>query len=385
MELAKRVKNLPPYLFAQIDKKIAQKKAGGVDIISLGIGDPDRPTPEHIVEELCRQAHNPATHRYPDYYGLADFRESIARWYKRRFNVDLNPGDEVLPLIGSKEGLAHICLAYIDPGDIALVPDPAYPVYNIGTILCNGLPYFMPLRAKNNFLPDLDAIPSEIANKAKIMFLNYPNNPTAALADKDFFQKVVSFAQKYGIVICHDFPYSEITYDGYKAPSFLEIEGAKDIGIEFNSLSKMYNMTGWRIGFALGNKKIIEALGTVKTNIDSGIFNAIQYAGIAALEGNQKCIEGMVEIYRERRDILVEGFNSMGWNLEKPKATIYVWIPTPEGKSSEEFATLLIEKAGVVVPPGNAYGKSGEGYIRAALTVEKERIEEAIERIKKII
>jgi LL-diaminopimelate aminotransferase len=382
---ANRIANLPPYLFAEIDKKIAKKKAEGVDVISLGIGDPDQPTPDHIVKRMCEEVKRSENHQYPSYYGLSAFRKSIADWYYNRFKLKLDQETEVLPLIGSKEGIAHILLALVDPGDISLVPDPGYPVYNTGTILAGGTPHFVPLLAENNFLIDFDKIDDEIAKKSKVMFMNYPNNPTAAVADMNFYNKAVEFAKKYDIVICHDFAYSEITYDGYSAPSFLQAEGARDVGVEFHSLSKTYNMTGWRIGFVVGNADVIEALGRVKTNIDSGIFNAIQYTGVEALTSSQECVAEMCGIYKKRRDIVVETLNNSGWNISKPKGSIYIWVPVPSGYTSASFATHILEKAGVVVSPGNAYGASGEGYFRISLTIGDERLKEALDRIKKVL
>ncbi|GAW93948.1 LL-diaminopimelate aminotransferase [Calderihabitans maritimus] len=385
MQQASRLRQLPPYLFARIEKKIEEMKERGVDIISLGIGDPDRPTPQHVIEKLAEQAQNPENHRYPTSVGMLEYRKAVAEWYERRFGVSLDPKSEVVTLIGSKEGIGHISFCYVDPGDINLVPDPAYPVYGIGTLLAGGEPYLMPLREENGFLPDLESIPSEVARKAKLMFLNYPNNPTGALADEEFFRQVVEFAKNYDLIVCHDAAYSEITFDGYQAPSFLQVEGAKEVGIEFNSLSKPFNMTGWRIGWAVGNSEVIEALGRLKSNLDSGAFQAIQYAAIEALRGPQDAVRQMQEIYRERRDLVVEGLNSMGWNLKKPKATFYVWAPVPKGYTSSEFAEMLIEKAGVIVTPGIGYGQSGEGYFRIALCLEKDRIQEALERMKKAL
>jgi LL-diaminopimelate aminotransferase len=385
LKQARRVENLPPYLFAEIDKKIARKKAEGVDVISLGIGDPDKATPSHIVEKMCTEVRNPANHRYPSYYGMAEFRQSIAEWYNRRFGVKLDADNEVLPLIGSKEGIAHISLAMVDPGDISLVPDPGYPVYHTGVILAGGVPHFVPLLAENGFLPDLSTIDKDIAGKAKMMFLNYPNNPTAAVAELNFFERIAEFARNNDIVVCHDCPYSEITYDGYVAPSFLQARGSREIGVEFHSLSKSYNMTGWRIGFVVGNAEVIEMLGRVKTNIDSGIFNAIQHAGVEALCGSQDSIGEMLEIYKRRRDIVVDELNKMGWSLDKPKGSIYIWFPVPENYTSASFATHILDKAGVVLSPGSAYGPSGEGYVRISLTIEGARLQEALERIKKVL
>ncbi len=381
METAKRIQNLPPYLFAEIDKKIAAKKAEGVDVISLGIGDPCEQTPQHIVDALTREANDKSCHRYPSYFGLPELRKSISKWYQRRFGLDFNPDTQVLPLIGSKEGIAHIHTAYVDPGDYVLVPDPGYPVYHSGTILAGGQTHFMPLTEENEFLPDLNAIPTEIADKAKLMFINYPNNPTSAIATEGFFEEVVEFAKAHNIVVAHDNPYSELTFDGYVAPSFLSAPGAADVGIEFHSLSKTYNMTGWRIGWAIGNESVIEAFGRVKSNIDSGIFNAIQKAGIAALEGPQECVDDMRAIYKRRRDLVVAALGKIGLHVEPPRATIYLWIKTPEGHTSASFAQLVLDKAGVVISPGSAYGPSGEGFIRISLTVPDERIEEAVARI----
>ena len=385
MNFAKRIENLPPYLFAEIDKKIAEKKSQGIDVISLGIGDPVEPTPPHIIERLYKEAKVPENQRYPSYYGLPAFRESIARWYQRRFSVSLDPDTEALPLIGSKEGLAHIYLALLDSDETCLVADPGYPVYTTGAILAGGRIDYVPLVAENDFNPDLAQIPADIASSAKLLWLNYPNNPTAAVAHDNLFNQVVEFAKEHRVVICHDNPYSEITFDGYVGPSFLQTPGAKEVGIEFHSLSKTYNMTGWRIGFAVGNAKVLEALGRVKTNVDSGIFNAIQYAGVEALEGPQEIIEQMVGIYARRRDMVVDTLKEVGLEVTKPKATIYVWVSVPKNETSDSFQTHILEQANVVVSPGHAYGPSGEGYIRISLTVKDDRLEEALERIKKVL
>jgi len=385
MQEARRIRELPPYLFARIEKKIEEARERGVDIISLGIGDPDMPTPAHVIEKLVEQAHNPENHRYPTSVGMLSFRQAVADWYRKLYNVDLDPRREVVTLIGSKEGIAHISFCYVDPGDINLVPDPGYPVYNIGTLLAGGESYFMPLTAANGFLPDLRDIPSDVARRAKLMFINYPNNPTGAVADLKFFQEVVEFAKNYDLIVCHDAAYSEITYDGYRAPSFLQAPGAKDVGIEFNSVSKPYNMTGWRLGWACGRADVIEALGRLKSNIDSGVFQAVQYAGIAALTGPQEGLDEVRRIYQERRDIIVDGLNSLGWQLGKPKATFYVWAPVPRGYTSAEFAEMVLEKAGVIITPGNGYGSYGEGYFRIALTISKERMQEAIERLRRAL
>ncbi|NCO65134.1 MAG: LL-diaminopimelate aminotransferase [Candidatus Aquicultor secundus] len=382
MKLSRRIDNLPPYLFAEIDKKVAEKRAQGVDVISLGIGDPVEPTPQNIIDKLCEEANHPANHRYPSYYGLPAFRRSVADWYKKRFDVDLDPDTEVLPLIGSKEGLAHIDLAVLDPGDVTLIADPGYPNYTTGAILAGVNPVHVPLVEENDFLPDLEAIDAATARDAKMFLLNYPNNPTSAIATDGFFNDLVAWADKNRVIVGHDNPYSEITFDGYVAPSFLQYPGAKDVGVEFHSLSKTYNMTGWRIGWVCGNAKVVEALGRVKTHVDSGIFNAIQYAGIEALEGPQDIIQQMREIYARRRDMVMEALGKIGLSARTSKATIYVWVKVPEGYTSASFATHILNKAGVVVSPGNAYGPSGEGFIRICLSVKDDQLAVALQRIK---
>ena len=383
MKIAQRIENIPPYLFAEIDKKKEEAIKKGVDIINLGIGDPDQPTPNNIIQKLRESVKDPKTHNYPPYEGTAEFRQAVSLWYKNRFGVKLDSDKEVMALIGSKEGIAHIFLAFVDPGDFSLITDPGYPVYKTGTLFANGFPYIMPLLEENDYLPDLEEVDEEIAQRAKLMFINYPNNPTAAVANKDFFEKVVKFAKKYDILVCHDFAYSEMTFDGYKTSSFLEVEGAKNVGIEFHSLSKIYNMTGWRLGFAVGNKEAISALSIIKTNIDSGVFKAIQQAGVEALTGPQDNIKKMNEIYTRRRNVLVNGLNKLGWNIKPTKATFYIWIPTLKEMSSIDFANLLLEKSGIIVTPGIGYGEFGEGFVRIALTVEEKRLEEAIERLEK--
>ncbi len=379
---ADRLNSLPPYLFAAIDRAKAGEIRKGVDVINLSIGDPDMPTPPHIVEAMRKAVKIPAHHRYPSYEGMLAFRTAAAKWYKKTMNVNLDPEDEVLTLIGSKEGIAHIPLAFLNPGDTSLVPDPAYPVYNIGSILADGKPFKMPLLAENDFLPDLDAIPASIAKKARLMFLNYPNNPTSATASIKFFEEVVDFAHENDIIVVHDNPYSEMAFDGYKSPSFLNVSGAKDVGIEMHSLSKTYNMTGWRIGFAVGNRDILAGLGKVKTNVDSGAFEAVQEAGIAALLGPQDCVREMNKIYKERRDALLSGLEELGLEVKPPRATFYVWARV-KGKSMD-FTTLLLEKAGIVATPGVGFGEHGEGYIRFALTQSVDRINEAVERMRKL-
>lgn len=383
---AQRIKKLPPYLFARIEKKIAECKEKGLDVISLGIGDPDRPTPKHIIDTMAEQIYNPENHQYPSSVGMLSYRKAVTDWYNKRFGVELDPKTEVVSLIGSKEGIANISYCYLDPGDISLVPDPGYPVYSIGAALAGGQPYYIPAGPDTKYLVDFARIPEDIARKAKILWINYPNNPTGAVADKEFFKEVVAFAKKYDILVCHDAAYSEMAYDGYIPPSFLEVEGAKDVGIEFGSLSKPFNMTGWRIGWAVGNAKVIETLGRYKSNVDSGAFQAVQYAAITGLSSSQQCIQDIAKVYQERRDVLVDGLNSMGWNLPKPKATFYVWAPVPKGYgTSAEFAELLLDKAQVVITPGNGYGKNGEGFVRMAITVEKDRIMEAVERMRKVL
>jgi LL-diaminopimelate aminotransferase len=349
-----------------------------------GVGDPDIPTPPHIIESLKKAAEDPSNHRYPSYSGMYDFNAAVAKWYKGRFNVDLDVGSEVVTLIGSKEGIAHIPLAFVNAGDIALVASPGYPVYHIGTQFAGGEPYFMDLLKENGFLPDLEAIPLEVVQKAKIMFINYPNNPTAAVATREFFESVVVFAEEHNIIVCHDAAYSEMAYDGFKPMSFLEVEGAKSVGIEFHSLSKTYNMTGWRVGFVVGCAEVVKGLGQIKSNIDSGAFQAVQIAGITALEAEQTCVEEMRQTYQERRDILVDGLISMGFSVEKPSATFYIWMEVPKGYTSADFSSRLLTEAGIVTTPGNGFGAAGEGYVRMALTVSRERMHEAVERIRAI-
>lgn len=381
IEQAERLRRLPPYLFKEIDRQKAEVKARGVDIIDLGVGDPDLPTPGHIIEAMKVAAADPSNHQYPSYSGMNDFKYAVAEWYKDRFGVALDPEKEVLSLIGSKEGIAHLPLAFINPGDLALVPTPAYPVYHTATLFAGGESYFMPLLEENNFLPDLDSIPKETAGKARLMFINYPNNPTAAVADLDFFNRVIEFARSNKILVCHDAAYTEMGFDGYRPPSFMEADGAKDVGIEFHSLSKTFNMTGWRIGFAVGSEDAIAGLGTIKSNIDSGVFQAIQIAGIKAIRADQSCVRENMEIYTRRRNLMLEGLRKAGFAVEEPKATFYMWVRVPEGFTSTQLASRLLEE-GVVVTPGNGFGEPGEGYFRIALTQKRDRLTEAIERIK---
>jgi len=381
MRTARRIENLPPYLFVEISRKIAEKRAHGEDVISLAVGDPDIPTPRHIIARLCQAAQDPQNHRYPESEGLPEFRRAIAQWYERRFSVTLDPDREVLPLIGAKEGIGHIALCFIDPGDIALVPDPAYPVYSIGTMFAGGSSHYMPLTEDNDFLPDLDRIPGNIARKAKILWINYPNNPTAAVAGLEFFERVVAFAKKYDIAVCHDGPYTEVAFDGYRPVSFLETAGAREAGVEFHSLSKSYNMTGWRVGMVVGNARIIDALRRVKSNLDSGIPQAIQHAAIEALTGPQDCVSEHNAIYQRRRDRLLQTLSQIGLKAKPPRASLYIWARVPDGYTSLEFVTSLLEEAGVVVTPGISYGKHGESYIRLSLTIPDERLEEALARL----
>ena len=381
MELASRVDQLPPYLFVEITRKIAAKRAEGIDVVTFAIGDPDIPTPQHILDRLWKEAQVPANHRYPESDGLPGFRRAIASWYQKRFGVTLNPDTEVLPLIGAKEGIGHMALCLIDPGDIALIPDPGYPVYSTGTMFAGGESHTMPLEEENGFLPDLDAIPEDVARRAKVLWVNYPNNPTGAVADLGFFQKLADFAIKYDIPVCHDAPYTEIAFDGYRPASFLQARGAMDVGIEFHSLSKSYNMTGWRVGMAIGNAKLINALMRVKSNLDSGIPQAIQIAGIEALNGPHDCIQDNVRAYQRRRDRLVEALTALGLKVTSPKASLYVWARVPEGFTSEEYAAKLIDEAAVVVTPGSGYGKYGEGYVRLSLTLPDTELEKGVERI----
>ncbi len=363
MRPAKRVENLPPYLFVEISKKIAEKRRKGEDVISLGIGDPDIPTPSHVVERLCQAAREPQNHRYPESEGLPEFRRAIADWYGERFGVALNPDEEVLPLIGAKEGVGHIALCFIDPGDIALVPDPAYPVYSIGTMFAGGSPYYLPLTEEHGFLPNLESVPSGVAQRAKVLWINYPNNPTGAVADLEFFERVVAF-------------------DGYRPVSFMQAPGARAVGVEFHSLSKSYNMTGWRVGMMVGNAQIVDALRRVKSNLDSGIPQAIQYAAIEALKGPQDCIDEHNAMYQRRRDSLLQVLDEMGLKATPPRASLYIWARVPRSYTSIQFATALLDEVGVVVTPGIGYGQSGEGYIRLSLTVPDERLDEAVARLR---
>ncbi|TDA25199.1 MAG: LL-diaminopimelate aminotransferase [Archaeoglobi archaeon] len=382
-KLAERMQKIPPYLFAELDAMKKKIIAEGAKVIDLGVGDPDLPTPRHIVEAMKKAVDKVERQKYPSYEGMYEFRQAVSEFYNRRKGVKLSPEREIIALIGSKEGIAHLPLAFVNPGDYVLIPDPGYPVYYASTIMAGGIPYQMPLREENNFLPKLDEIPSEIAKKAKIIFLNYPNNPTSAIATKEFIKEAIDFCIDNKIILAHDYAYGEICFDGYRAPSFLEFDNAFDVTIEFNSLSKTYNMTGWRIGFACGNEEILKGLLKVKTNVDSGVFEAVQEAGIAALRGDDKVIDGICRVYSERRDILVDGLNKIGLKAKKPKATFYVWCKVP--MKSIEFVKKMLESAGIVATPGVGFGSFGEGYVRFALTKEKEIIKEAVERLEKFL
>ncbi|GAB6176734.1 LL-diaminopimelate aminotransferase [Desulfobaculum senezii] len=384
-KLARRVADLPPYLFARIDKVKKEVAARGVDIISLGIGDPDLPTPDFIIDELCRSARKPANHRYPDYEGLDEFRSAVANWYGRRFNVSLDPATEVVNLIGSKEGIAHFALAVTDPGDVNLVCTPNYPVYPIATDFADGETVFIPQPESNNFLPLLDSVSDEMWQRAKSIYVNFPNNPTAAMATPEFFQKLVDRARETNTIIVHDAAYTEIYFDDNNKPlSILETPGAKDVAVEFHSLSKTYNMTGWRVGMAVGNPQLIGALGNIKTNVDSGCFQAVQEAAILALNEGDAAVEENRKVYRKRRDVMVKALEKAGIECRVPDATIYLWAKVPEGYTSAEFVTKMIEEKGVVITPGSGFGEPGEGFFRISLTVPTERLEEAASRISSL-
>jgi LL-diaminopimelate aminotransferase len=381
---SRRINDLPPYLFAEIDRRKREALSRGVDLIDLGIGDPDIPTPAAVVEKLLEGASKPVNHRYPSSSGMGEFREAVANWYQSRFTVKLDPAKEVVSLIGSKEGIGNMAVAFVDPGDLVLVASPCYPVYHIGTAFNGGKNYFLPLRKENKFLPDLESIPADVAKQAKLLWINYPNNPTAAVADKDFYQRVIDFANKNNVIVCHDAAYTEMGYDGYKPMSFLQVEGAREVGIEFHSLSKTFNMTGWRIGMAVGNPELVGGLAQAKSNLDSGIFQAVQEAGIEALNLGDKIVEPSRKIYQERRDILVDGLRAVGLECDKPKATFYVWVSCPKGLSSAEFTAKLLDEAGVVTTPGNGFGDAGEGYVRFTVCVDKERLREVADRIRRV-
>ena len=379
--VAQRVQNLPPYLFVEISRRIAEQREKGVRVISFGIGDPDLPTHPHILEALHDHVDTPANHRYPETEGLPELRGAIADWMRQRFEVTLDPANEIVPLIGAKEGIANTALCFIDPGDIALVPDPAYPVYAIGTMFAGGESHYLPLTAQNDWLPDLDGVPADVRERARVLWINYPNNPTGATADLDFFQRAAEFGLANDIAVLHDNAYCDVTYDGYQAPAFLEAADAREAGIEYFSLSKTFNMTGWRVGWACGNAEMVDALLRVKSNIDSGIPQAIQQMAIAALSGDQSVIEANNQTLQGRRDKVVAALEQIGLEVLRPRASLYIWAKIPEDQSSADFAARLIEEQGVVVTPGNGYGPSGEGYIRLSLTLPDEEVDEGVNRI----
>lgn len=383
MRVARRIESLPPYLFAELDRKLAAKRAEGIDVISLGVGDPDLPTPDHIVEAMHDAIADPATHRYPSYYGSPDFRGAVAAWYSRRFGVELDPETEVMALIGSKEGIAHIAYAYVDPGDEALIPDPGYPVYGVSTRLAGGTPVALSTPAERDFLPDLST--AKVSDRTKAMWMGFPANPTAAVADLNALGEAVAFCRDNDLLLLHDAAYCEITFEGFVAPSVLQVSGAKDVALEFGSTSKSYNMTGWRIGWAVGSADAIKALGVVKTNVDSGQFTAVQRAAIAALEGPEDHLDEIRATYQRRRDVVVQALNGLGWSLKPPLGSCYVWAPVPDGDTSTSFANRLLDRAGVFVAPGNGYGERGEGYVRFSLTVPDDRLSEAMDRIATVL
>jgi len=382
MRSAQRCKNLPVYLFEQLDKMKGAVADRGIEIIDLAKGNPDRPTPEHIVRRAREAVSDTKNHRYSCTEGTPELRKACSEWYAKTFNVELDPETEVLSVIGSREGIAHLCMACLDPGDICLIPDPCYPTYQMGTILSEAVPHYLPLLEQNDFLPDFARVPDDIAEKAGLMFLNYPNNPTGGTADESFFEEAIDFAGRHDIILCHDLAYAQIGFDGYKPFSVLQFKAAKKVGIEFYSLSKTYNMAGWRIGFAVGNTEVIAALKRVKSNLDTGIFQAVQDAAIEALTGPQDCVKGTARVYQRRRDILVDGLNGLGWKVTKPKGGMYVWAAVIKGYTSDEMTRILLEQCGVAVVPGSAYGKHGEGYLRMALVQSEEKMKEVVDRIR---
>ncbi len=382
MRTSERLDRLPPYLFAELERKIAAKRAAGVDVISLGIGDPDTPTPENTVDALASAAADPGTHRYPSNRGRPELREAVARFYARRFGVELDPETQVVPALGAKEAIFNLNLAFLDPGTAALAADPGYPVYTGGPLLAGGEVELMPLLPERGFTPDLLAIPAEVLSRARLMYLNYPNNPTGAVAPSGFFQEVVAFAQDHDFLVVHDAAYTETTFDGYVAPSFLETPGAKEVGIEVFSLSKGYNMTGWRTAAVVGSPEAVEAYRRLKTNVDSGMFEAVQLAAASALDGGDEVPRQMSRVYERRRDLVVGALREIGVEVASPKATIYVWAPVPEGHTSASYCELVLEESGVAVSPGGAYGPNGEGFFRISLTVADERLTEAMGRLR---
>ena len=382
MKFSSRLDKLSPYPFVEISRIIAEKRAAGADVVTFGIGDPDIPTPAPIIDRLLRASQDPPNHRYPETDGLPELRRAIASWYEKRFSVQLDPDTEVLPLIGAKEGIGHVALCFLDPGDLALIPDPAYPVYGVGTMFAGAESHIMPLYEKNGWLPELGAIPNGVASAAKVMWLNYPNNPTSAVATAEDLAGVTAYCREHDIALLHDAAYSEVGYQGYRAASSMQVEGAKDVGIEFHSLSKTYNMTGWRIGMAVGNAEMIKALFQIKANLDSGIPQAVQEMAMEALTGPQDCVDDNVAIYQRRRDRVIIALSSMGLEVAVPQASLYVWAPVPEGYTSAEFAARLLEDIDIVVTPGSSYGKYGEGYIRLSLTTPDEQVEKGCQRLE---
>jgi LL-diaminopimelate aminotransferase len=381
---AKRLGRIPPYLFAEIDKKVQEKKRAGIDVISLGIGDPDLPTPPRIISVLQEAAADPANHRYASYFGLAELREAIAGWYRGRSGVTLDPATEILPTLGSKDGISHVPLALVDPEDVVLAPDPGYTVYVTGALMAGADPYLMPLTAANHWLPDLSAIPEEVARRARLMWLNYPNNPTAATAGRDYLAAAVEFCRRHDIVLCHDAPYSEIAFDGYRPVTLFEIPGAKEVGLEFHSLSKTYNMTGWRVGWVCGRADLVELIGQLKTNVDSGIFQAVQWAAIEALDGGEDETRAACDVYARRHRLVADTLNELGWSIQPPRATFYVWAPVPPGYDSIGFASHVLDEVGVNITPGVGFGAHGEGYFRLSVTAPDARLEEAMARMRKL-
>jgi LL-diaminopimelate aminotransferase len=382
MKFSDRLGKLAPYPFVEISRIIAEKKAAGVDIVTFGIGDPDIPTPQPIIDKLMEASQDPPNHRYPETDGLPEVRRAIAHWYEQRFGVQLDPDKEVLPLIGAKEGIGHAAFCFLDPGDIALIPDPAYPVYGVGTMFAGAESHIMPLYERNGWLPELDAIPGPVADAAKLMWLNYPNNPTSAVATHEDLAAAVAYCREKDIALLHDAAYSEVGYDGYRATSCMQVDGAKDVSLEFHSLSKTYNMTGWRFGMAVGNADMIKALFQIKANLDSGIPQAIQQMAIEALTGPQDCVDSNVQIYQRRRDRVVKALTTLGLTVDVPRASLYIWARVPEGFTSAELAARLLEETDIVVTPGSSYGRYGEGYIRLSLTTPDEQVEKGCQRLE---
>ena len=381
---AKRMSRIPPYLFAEIDRKVREKKAAGIDVISLGIGDPDLPTPARIVSAAQEAVADPANHQYPSYFGLRELREAIADWYRGRFGVRLDPDSQVLPTLGSKDGISHVPFAFVDPGDVVLAPDPGYTPYATGAIMAEGEPHLLPLTLENGWLPDLDAVPADVRRRAKLLWLNYPNNPTAATAPDAFFERAIAFCRENGIILCHDAPYSEIAFEGYRPPSLLQFPGAIEVGLEFHSVSKTYNMTGWRLGWICGNAELVRAVGQLKTNLDSGIFQAVQWASVEALRGGEQDTKAANAVYHRRHQKVAEVLNRTGWDIRPPRATFYVWAPVPPGYDSIGFAAHVLDQAAVNLTPGVGFGPHGEGYFRLSVTAPDARLDEALSRLEKL-